>query len=123
MTKILVCGGRDYADRAFLEKFLDNQHGVFAFTHVIHGDAPGADKLAHHWALSRGVQAIACPANWAAHGRKAGPLRNRRMAELLPDWVYAFPGGAGTASMVKIAQERGIDVMYPAGSQDPRKAE
>lgn len=111
MTKVLICGGRDYRDKRAFDTFMDSQHHVYAFTHVIHGGAPGADTLADEWALSRGVQAIRCPANWDKHGKSAGPIRNRRMAELLPDWLYAFPGGRGTANMIATAKERGIDVM------------
>jgi YspA, cpYpsA-related SLOG family len=110
MSIVLVCGGRDYADKAFLERFMDREHGVHVLTHVIHGNYRGADKLAHNWALSRGVQPVACEANWPKQGRKAGPLRNRRMAELRPHWAYAFPGGGGTAGMVEILKEFEIEV-------------
>lgn len=113
--KILVCGGREYAQKAHFEKFMDEQHHVFGFTHVIHGGAPGADTLADTWARSRGVQTVVCHANWGKQGNAAGPIRNRRMAELLPDMVLAFPGGAGTANMIKTAEERGLHVRHVTG--------
>jgi len=44
-----------------------------------------------------------------AHGRAAGPIRNRQMLEeFRPAIVLAFPGGAGTANCVKTARELGI---------------
>lgn len=81
---------------------------------LIHGAARGADALAWEWARFMDVPAIACPADWRAHGRAAGPIRNAKMlAEHKPDAVIAFPGGAGTAHMVKIAREAGLPVWQP----------
>jgi len=52
------------------------------------------------------------PAEWDKFGRRAGPLRNEQMLrEGKPDVVVAFPGGRGTAHMVRIAKEAGIDVL------------
>lgn len=70
----------------------------------------GADSLAGQWARERGVQEVACPANWDKYGRRAGALRNRAMADLGPDKVIAFPGGIGTNMMVEMAEEYGIPV-------------
>ena len=51
-------------------------------------------------------------ADWAKHGRKAGPIRNQRMIdEGRPDLVVAFPGGTGTADMVERARVAGIRVI------------
>jgi hypothetical protein len=33
---------------------------------------------------------IAMPADWANHGKAAGPIRNRKMLDLKPDLVLAF---------------------------------
>lgn len=52
------------------------------------------------------------PADWAAHGRSAGPLRNARMlAEFKPDVVIAFKGSRGTQDMVSRAEAAGIRVV------------
>ena len=57
------------------------------------------------------MAALAYPANWKKHGRAAGPIRNKQMLEeAKPDLVIAFPGGAGTANMVKQAREAGVKV-------------
>lgn len=110
--KVLVCGGRDFAATAFVFDVLDAQHAIFHFTHVIHGDARGADTLADAWALSRGVQPVRCPALWKLHGSLiAGPKRNEAMAALHPDLVIAFPGGKGTANMLRIAAAQGIKTL------------
>ena len=51
-------------------------------------------------------------ADWEGLGRKAGPIRNQQMLdEGKPDLVVAFPGGRGTANMMRIAREAGIEVI------------
>lgn len=52
--RVLVCGGRDYDDRARVFAELDALQPIRM---VIHGNARGADALAHQWGLSRRVQA------------------------------------------------------------------
>lgn len=109
-VRVLVCGGRDYVNRERVFYALDSYHrrrgpiGV-----VIHGAARGADTLAGEWAWQAGVSIDQYPADWQAHGKRAGPLRNARMlASGKPDVVIAFPGGAGTADMVRRATAAGI---------------
>jgi hypothetical protein len=51
-------------------------------------------------------------ADWAKHGRAAGPIRNKQMLEEgKPDLVVAFPGGQGTANMMSQVREAGVRVM------------
>ena len=46
------------------------------------------------------------PADWAKHGKAAGPIRNAEMlTEFLPDYIVAFPGGKGTADMLRKAEK------------------
>jgi hypothetical protein len=113
--KVLVCGGRDFNDWTLLCDALDAvriEHGVI--THIIHGCASGADKLADDWALMRGVQPVRCPANWNWQDKAAGPIRNAAMLALKPDLVVALPGGRGTADMVAKAEKAGVRVMHVA---------
>lgn len=106
--RILVCGGRDYKDYATLFSVLDSK---YLCTLIIHGDARGADHLADEWARSRGISLAVFPANWKGHGKSAGPIRNRLMLDYMkPDLVVAFPGGRGTADMVKYARAMGVPV-------------
>lgn len=109
--KVLVTGGRGYADKEFLFSFLDHIHAGSRIYMLIHGAAAGADSLAGQWARERGVQEVICPANWHKHGRRAGHLRNTAMADLEPDKIVAFHGGTGTNMMVEIAKRRGIPVI------------
>jgi hypothetical protein len=108
---VLVCGGRDYADVRALNEALDAIHREINVTRLIHGAARGADSLGSAWARSRGIPAIAFPADWNKDGKAAGFVRNARMLrEGGPDLVVAFPGGRGTAHMVSLAKAAGVPV-------------
>lgn len=110
--KVLVCGGRDYGDTGFVYSTLDNLHLMDGITQVISGGASGADELAHQWALARGVPSRQFFANWNELGASAGPIRNLDMLnEGKPDLVIAFPGGRGTADMVRKAKVAGVRVI------------
>jgi hypothetical protein len=110
--RVLVCGGRDFDDRGTLDAALDRLHQQHGFTLVIAGGARGADTLAEDWARARGVVCQVYRADWEGLGRKAGPIRNQQMlTEGKPELVVAFPGGRGTAHMVRIAREAGVEVI------------
>lgn len=112
---VLVCGGRNYTNYEVLRQVLDDLHKRNQFTHLMHGDANGADRLAGRWADENGIQTVICPANWPKFDKAAGYIRNRAMADLEPDLVVAFPGGRGTANMVALASARNILVNLVTG--------
>jgi hypothetical protein len=110
--RVIVCGGRDFADRDYLYQQLDAVHERRGIAAVIHGAARGADRLAGEWAQDRGVHAEPYPADWQNDGKAAGPIRNQRMLDIAaPDGVIAFSGGRGTADMVSRAQTAGVPVL------------
>ncbi len=115
--RLIVCGGRDYSDEAFVFPTLDRVHAKRSVTQVVQGGATGADALAKHWADARGVECLTIRADWRTHGKAAGPIRNGQMLDLQPDGLVAFPGGRGTADMCRQAAARGVAVWHPAGSQ------
>ena len=112
-VRIIVCGGRDYANRAFVFKVLDHILLTRGISEIIQGEAPGADRWAREWAINRDVPLTRCRAEWEKYGKRAGPLRNRHMLTLKPDGVVAFPGGRGTQDMITAAQEAGVPVYTP----------
>lgn len=110
--RILVCGGRDYDDAYHIWKALSELHGTRGVSVIIHGAATGADTQAMIWAQTMGVKHAPFAADWHTHGKAAGPLRNQRMLdEGRPDLVIAFPGGRGTADMVRRAKAAGVPVI------------
>ncbi|MGX9443924.1 DUF2493 domain-containing protein [Nitrobacteraceae bacterium UC4446_H13] len=117
MTRVLVCGGRDYVNGRRLRFVLDHYNDGNPFSAVIHGAARGADTLASEWASNRSIPALPFPADWDNHGRSAGHIRNAQMLrEGKPDVVIAFPGGRGTDNMIDQATRAGVPVLrIPAG--------
>lgn len=123
--RVIVCGGRDFAaDGGWQWTFV--RRSLFAIhegpqgpiKHLWHGNARGADRAAHQWAKEFQVPVYPCPAEWAKHGKRAGPIRNQNMLGQHPDLVIAFPGGRGTADMVARARRAGVPVHEPKPSYD-----
>jgi hypothetical protein len=117
--RLLVCGGRDFHNRAFVFSSLDKiREKGWRPQVIIHGAARGADSLAGMWAEERGIDVLAFPAGWEAHGKAAGHIRNKQMLdEGKPTHVVAFPGGRGTANMVNQAKAAGLYVWEPIYSE------
>ena len=85
---------------------------------LFHHGACGADAAIARAAHQLGWPALAPPAAWEFHGRAAGPNRDRELLEqaiaaalahaspvlATSVLVLAFPGGSGTASLVRQAR-------------------
>ena len=111
--RVLVCGGRDFAnvDHAWNAlAWLADQRG--GFSTIIHGGAPGADTIAGDFGKRRHLKVAVYRADWRKYGKQAGPIRNQKMLDQgKPDLVVAFQGGKGTADMVARATAAGIEVV------------
>lgn len=121
--RVIVCGGRDYDDRAAVYAALDKlllkataePDGVLVI--IQGGCKTGADKWARAFAATHHrCHLINEEADWKQHGNAAGPIRNSAMlAKHAPDGVVAMPGGSGTADCVRQAEAAGIKVWFPEG--------
>ena len=94
---------------------------------LLHGGARGADRTIGRAAHQLGWPVEVLPADWRRHGRAAGPIRNRELLELaisraedlssaaapVSVLVVAFPGGAGTASLVREARRLAAHAPVP----------
>lgn len=103
--KTIIAGGRHYILSIEDYKLLDS----LPITEVISGTAPGADQGGEVWAESKHIKITKFPADWNTHGRAAGPIRNKQMAEYA-DAVVLFPGGRGTKSMLKEAKKAKLKI-------------
>lgn len=103
--RVIVCGGRDYADEHHVWTVLDTIHFRTPISLLMHGGQTGADALAAAWGLMNGIKVEEFKADWKKYGKSAGPRRNQAMIEYGdPDLVVAFPGNGGTDDMIDKAR-------------------
>jgi hypothetical protein len=117
LIRVLVTGGRDYADRAAVTRALSHLGGNFIFGALpeeivlVHGACAGADTLAAEEAAKLGWRTEAHPADWDTHGTAAGPIRNKEMVSRGGHYLVAFAGGSGTAHCRRLALTAHIPVI------------
>lgn len=100
----IIAGSRDIFDYSLLIRAITDSH--FNITRIISGAAPGVDTLAIQYALAQNVPLTTYPAEWTKHGRSAGHIRNRQMAEVSDALIAIWDGKSpGTSSMIAIARE------------------
>lgn len=132
--RVLVTGGRKYNDWLHLSEVMNYLHIRLCFRVVIHGRATGTDTMVGRWAKRHDIEVEEYPADWKNishpdarpqhnqygwYDSKAGTRRNQQMIdEGRPDLVVSFPGGSGTADMVRRAAEAGIRVINHARIYD-----
>jgi hypothetical protein len=116
--KLVVSGSRHITDynlfyQALGESgFLTTKKGVEC---LIQGGAAGVDGLAKRWAEANSVPVMTIEADWDAHGRSAGPIRNSEMIQYAiedgePAGLLAIWDGysKGTWDCIKKAQAKGL---------------
>ncbi|MEC6413617.1 DUF2493 domain-containing protein [Achromobacter xylosoxidans] len=102
--KVIVAGPRDFFDAGTVEAAI-NASG-FDISELVHGNATGVDADAGYVARMRGLPVKAFPADWKTHGRAAGPIRNRQMAEYAQALVAVWDGKSrGTENMIEQAKK------------------
>ncbi|WP_213279298.1 DUF2493 domain-containing protein [Chryseobacterium indologenes] len=108
MFKVIIAGTRTFEDYSLLKErcdyYLQNYHEI----EIVSGGAKGTDFLGERYAVESGYKLSKFLANWDL-GPKAGPIRNRQMAEYT-DALIAFWDGEskGTLNMIKVAKELGL---------------
>lgn len=110
MTRVIVCGGRDFSDKELFASSLDTVLCKFQNVEIISGHAKGADSFAEEYASLRGYPLTVFRPDWNKYGRSAGPIRNRQMLEYAcqeTPVVIAFWDGKsrGTRNMLRISDE------------------
>jgi hypothetical protein len=112
MSRVLVCGDRNWSDRKFLQDYLDKIN----IDTLIQGDCSGADIMAKEYAGEKKITCLSFPAQWKKYGNRAGPIRNALMLEEgKPDLVVAFhddiDNSKGTKDMKNKAKKAGLPVI------------
>lgn len=105
--RVIIAGGRNFTDRhAVTDAIIASG---FIITECVCGGASGADNLGALICHARGIPVRLFPADWQIYGKRAGPVRNRQMAEYA-EALIALPGDDGTANMLDEARKRGLKV-------------
>jgi hypothetical protein len=112
--KVIIAGGRNYQITKSDIEILDRLNAIYKFSEVVSGDCSGADRAGALWAIAKKIPVKHFPADWDNFGRRAGPMRNREMADYA-DAAILFSGGAGTASMRCEALRLGVEILYDGG--------
>lgn len=125
--RIIIAGGRDYANYEYvkkevyyLTKDMDANEieivsggcdvpGVLTFVRVDGSKVYGADGLGERLAEVRGYAVKVFMADWKNHGRAAGPIRNKKMAEYATHSLCFWDGkSTGTKSMIDYSERFGL---------------
>jgi hypothetical protein len=100
-------------------RYIDNYQHVldavqasgFSIDLVVSGKSKGIDLLGERWAEENEKPVKLFPADWKAHPRAAGPIRNRKMAEFAGALIAIWDGRSrGTKNMIQEAQKRNLQV-------------
>jgi hypothetical protein len=122
-----VAGGRRFADDLMIARVLSAWRAEIV---LVHGGATGLDVRAALWWTKGGREVDPHYADWLGPCRPecppdhrkprvdgtsycpfAGFYRNQEMVDSGLDLLYAFPGGRGTADMVRRCRAAGVIVL------------
>jgi len=114
---VIIAGSREFNNYDLLKEVCDRAlenrvRDGYKIT-IVSGHAKGADSLGERYAAERGYELKIFPPEWDKFGKRAGMLRNKKMAEISNALLAFFADGApsvGTKNMVKIAREKNLIV-------------
>lgn len=115
MVIICICGSREFKDKEFIFKKLDEYFKSLTEDYaVIEGGSSGADEIAREYCDNNNIIHTSFNADWDTFGKSAGPIRNKYMAEEC-DIVLAFKlknkKNKGTNNMITQAKKLGKKVI------------
>lgn len=108
--KTIIAGSRDlkWVD---VEKAMDECPWSDEISEVVSGCARGVDRLGEIWAANNELPTKLFPADWRIEGKRAGFIRNTRMAKYASALVAVWDGESrGTKNMIGQAQAWGLRV-------------
>ena len=112
MFRVIIAGSRGFDNYDLLCAYADYKLSkITDEIEIVSGWAKGADQLGERYAKERGYSLRIFPAEWDIYGKRAGYLRNVKMAEYA-DALLAFWDGksVGTKNMINEAILRGLRI-------------
>lgn len=108
--KLAVCGSREITIEFHeLDKLIDalRLHAV----EIVSGGANGIDAVAEEFAYQFEIKYTEFPADWESHGKAAGPIRNRQIAQYADQLlVIRYPDSKGSISVASEFRKLGKPV-------------
>ncbi len=112
---VIICGSRSFCDyerlRERCDYYLRRKIESGAKVVVVSGGADGADKLGERYAAEKGLECKVFPADWNKYGKRAGMIRNAKMAGIANACI-AFPSAysenRGTNNMIQTARRNNL---------------
>jgi hypothetical protein len=107
--RVIIAGSREIIDYPALEQTIAD--AGWPIEEVVSGGCRGVDSMGEQWAESRKIPVRLFAADWAAHGRLAGELRNREMASHADGLILLWDGRSpGASCMLHEASKAGIRI-------------
>lgn len=112
--KVIIAGVRNLDAKHYqlISGLCDRILHDVTVTEIVGGGASGVDKMGERYAKELGHPFKEFPADWKTHGKAAGPIRNKQMAEYA-DMLIAFWDGRsrGTKNMIDQANKHRLKVV------------
>lgn len=107
--KTIIAGSRTIHEIKWVEKAV--AESVYEISEVVCGMASGVDRLGRIWAKRNEIPVAEFPASWDLLGKRAGFVRNRKMADYADALIAVWDGHSkGTKHMIETATEKGLAV-------------
>lgn len=109
--RVIIAGSRDFNDYHTLRKVCDKILHKQKSVQIVSGMARGADKLGEQYANEKNYKVYCMPADWEKEGKRAGYIRNKKMAEFADSLIAFWDGDSrGTKMMIDLAEANGLQV-------------
>ena len=113
-NRIIIAGSRNCPeDSAILKDKINKMllHIDCYDAEIVSGTCKGADILGENYAKDNNLPIKQFPADWDKHGKKAGYIRNKEMAEYATHLIALWDGESkGTKMMIDLAKRNGLKV-------------
>ncbi|NLR94039.1 SLOG family protein [Flammeovirga agarivorans] len=111
-NKLIIAGTRYFQNHtmmdSFTKEFIESNNLHQFNTQLVSGGGRGADELGEEFAIRNGFKLKKFLPDWS-QGKKAGPLRNKQMAEYATHLICFWDGESpGSKSMIQLARRYGL---------------
>ncbi len=107
--RVIIAGTRLICDDTIVRKAIEASG--FIISEIVSGGSKGVDESAERIAEKDGIPLMRFPADWNKYGKKAAPVRNRKMADHADALIAIWDGKSrGTRHMIETMRRAGKPV-------------